>query len=71
MTINEAVAAIEAFLRDYDGGGVRPVSFQVRPSGDDVDVIKIYADLGLLKAPFRRTQGSDQVQPAALQGRSA
>lgn len=49
MTINEAVAAIEAFLGDYDGGGVRPVSFQVRPSGDDVDVIKIYADLGAAK----------------------
>lgn len=46
MTINEAVVAIEAFLRGYDGGGARPVSVQVRPSGDDVDVIKIYADLG-------------------------
>ena len=46
MTINEAVVAIEAFLRSYDGGGARPVTVQVRPSGDDLDVIKIYADLG-------------------------
>ena len=35
------------------------------------DVAERQSTLGLLKAPFRRTQGSDQVQPAALQGRSA
>jgi hypothetical protein len=45
MTINEACEAVEAFLRDYEGGGARPASVQVRPSGDDLDVIKIYADL--------------------------
>ena len=46
MTINEAVVAIDEFLRTYDGGTGRPVEVQVRPSGDDVDVIKIWIDLG-------------------------
>jgi hypothetical protein len=49
MGINEAVAAIESFLRSYDGGGGKPVAVQVRPSGDDVDVIKIWVDLGPAK----------------------
>jgi len=46
MGINEAVTAIEAFLRTYEGGGAKVVATQVRPSGDDVDVIKIWCDLG-------------------------
>jgi hypothetical protein len=46
MGINEAVLAIETFLRTYDGGPGKPVEVQVRPSGDDVDVIKIWIDLG-------------------------
>jgi len=46
MGINEAVAAIEKFLLTYDGGSGKPASVQVRPSGDDVDVIKIWVDLG-------------------------
>jgi hypothetical protein len=33
-------------LAGYSGGGAKPVSVQVRPSGDDVDVIKIWCDLG-------------------------
>lgn len=41
MGINEAATAIEAFLATYDGGAGKPVAVQVRPSGDDVDVIKI------------------------------
>ncbi|HVV81558.1 MAG TPA: hypothetical protein VHE35_00720 [Kofleriaceae bacterium] len=49
MTINEAATAIEAFLATYDGGSARPVSSQAHPSGDDVDVIKIYVDLGRAK----------------------
>jgi hypothetical protein len=46
MGINEAVVAIEKFLLTYDGGTGTPASVQVRPSGDDVDAIKIYVDLG-------------------------
>jgi hypothetical protein len=42
MTINEAVTAIEAWLRTYEG----VASATVLPSGDDVDVIKIRVDLG-------------------------
>jgi hypothetical protein len=45
MGINEAVTAIEDALRAYDGGA-KPVAVQVRPSGDDIDVIKIWVDLG-------------------------
>ena len=46
MGINEAVAAIEKFLLTYDGGSGKPTAVQVRPSGDDVDVIKVWVDLG-------------------------
>lgn len=46
MGINEAAAAIEKFLLTYDGGTGKPVAVQVRPSGDDVDVIKVWVDLG-------------------------
>ena len=42
MDINAAVTAIEEFLRTYAG----VVASQVRPSGDDVDVIKVWVDLG-------------------------
>jgi hypothetical protein len=46
MGINEAVAAIEKFLLTYDGGSGKPAAVQVRPSGDDIDVIKVWVDLG-------------------------
>jgi len=46
MGINEAVAAIEKFLASYDAGSGTPVSVQVRPSGDDVNEIKVWVDLG-------------------------
>ena len=45
MTINEACTAIEkvlASMRDV-------VASQVRPSGDDVDVIKVWVNLGEAK----------------------
>jgi hypothetical protein len=42
VDINEVVGAIEEMLRGYAG----VVACQVRPSGDDVDVIKIWVDLG-------------------------
>ena len=41
MTINEAVTAIEKVLESTSG----VVASQVRPSGDDVDVIKVWVDL--------------------------
>ena len=49
MGINEAVLAIEKFLLTYDGGSGKPAAVQVRPSGDDIDVIKIWVDLGPAK----------------------
>jgi hypothetical protein len=38
--INATAIAIEQFLRDYEG----VAELQVRPSGDDVDAIKIWID---------------------------
>jgi len=45
MTINEAVTAIEKLLAATSV----VASSQVRPSGDDVDVIKVWVDLGSSK----------------------
>lgn len=42
MTINEASAAIEAVLAAMSV----VQSYQVHPSGDDVDTIKVWVDLG-------------------------
>lgn len=44
--INEVVRAIETFLRGYESRNAKPVDIQVRASGDDVDVIKVWVDLG-------------------------
>lgn len=41
MTINEAVGAIEKLLAGKPG----VAALQVRPSGDDLDVIKVWVDL--------------------------
>jgi hypothetical protein len=49
MGINEAVVAIEQFLLTYDGGSGKPAGVQVRPSGDDIDTIKVWVDLGTAK----------------------
>lgn len=46
MGINEAAEAIERFLLAYDGGSGLPVAVQVHPSGDDLDAIKVWVDLG-------------------------
>jgi hypothetical protein len=47
MTINDAVIAVDTFLERYSGpGGLRPVERRVQPSAEDVDVIKIWIDLG-------------------------
>ena len=49
MDINRAVPAIEAFVKTFESAGAKPVEIQVRPSGDDVNVIKIWVDLGSSK----------------------
>ena len=49
MDINGAVSAIEAFVKGFAFSGATPVEVQVRPSGDDIDVIKIWVDLGSAK----------------------
>jgi len=46
MDINRAAAAVEAFVRAYETAGATPVEVQVRPSGDVVDVIKVWVGLG-------------------------
>ena len=50
MDINQASAAVEAFVKTFESAGAKPVEIQVRPSGDDVDVIKVWVDLGTSKA---------------------
>jgi hypothetical protein len=64
MGINEAVEAIEKFLLTYDGGSGKPVGVTVRPSGDDVDVIKVYVDLG--KASKVDTDAWEKAAAAAI-----
>jgi hypothetical protein len=49
MGINDAVEAIASFLATYDGGTGKPTAVQVRPSGDNIDEIKIWIDLGAKK----------------------
>ncbi len=49
MDINGAVNAIEAFVKTFESAGAKPVEVQVRPSGDDIDVIKVWVDLGASK----------------------
>ena len=44
--INATATAIEAFVQHYIAAGVAPREVQVRPSGDEVDVIKVWIDLG-------------------------
>ena len=49
MDINRAVAAIDTFVKTFTSSGATATEVQVRPSGDDVDVIKVWADLGSSK----------------------
>ncbi len=44
--INLVAAAIDSFVRAFQHEGASPREVQVRPSGDDVDVIKVWVDLG-------------------------
>jgi len=49
MDISGAVSAIEAYVKGFAFSGATPVEVQVRPSGDDIDVIKVWVDLGTSK----------------------
>lgn len=47
MDINRASEAIDKFLQGYTGkGGRKPVEVRVHPSGDDMNAIKIWVNLG-------------------------
>lgn len=49
--INAVAAEIEQFVTTYVGaGGLGAKELQVRPSGDDNDVIKVWVDLGAAAA---------------------
>lgn len=44
MDINDAVSTIETFFESFDGVSFEEV--RVRPSGDDMNAIKIWFDFG-------------------------
>jgi len=47
MDINAAAEAVDRFLRGYEGaGGRRPIEVRALPSGDDMNAIKIWVNLG-------------------------
>jgi hypothetical protein len=47
MNINVASETIDKFLQGYAGkGGRKPVEVRVHPSGDDMNAIKIWVNLG-------------------------
>ncbi len=47
MDINQAAEAIDGFLHTYEGkGGRNAVEVRTRPSGDDMDHIKVWVNLG-------------------------
>lgn len=46
-TINDAAAAVDQFLQGYAGrGGRKPTEVRSHPSGDDMDAIKVWVNLG-------------------------
>jgi len=63
MDINRAVAAIEAFVKTFTFAGASAAEIQVRPSGDDVNVIKVWVDLTDPKAD---TAASAEALEAAI-----
>ncbi|MCA9673473.1 MAG: hypothetical protein KC464_00435 [Myxococcales bacterium] len=47
MDINVASAAVETFVQDYAGpGGRKAVELRIHPSGDDMNAIKVWVNLG-------------------------
>jgi hypothetical protein len=47
LGINEAAVAVETFLTSYEGrGGRTPREIRSHPSGDDMNAIKVWVNLG-------------------------
>jgi hypothetical protein len=46
MDINQATAEVEALVTAFQSSGHAAREVRVRPSGDDADHIKVWADLG-------------------------
>jgi len=47
MDINAAAEAVDRFLQGYQGaGGRKPVEVRSHPSGDDMNAIKVWVNLG-------------------------
>jgi len=44
MNINDAVITIEKFLESYKSDDWSPAEIRIRPSGDDMNAIKIWFD---------------------------
>ncbi len=62
--INEVVVAVQAYVAKLELRGAKPVDVQARASGDDLDVIKVWADLG--PASTETTDWSDAAEAAIL-----
>jgi hypothetical protein len=47
MDINAAAEAVDRFLQGYQGaGGRKPIEVRSHPSGDDMNAIKVWVNLG-------------------------
>lgn len=47
MDINAAAEAVDRFLQGYQGrGGRKPTEVRSHPSGDDMNAIKVWVNLG-------------------------
>ena len=47
MDINAAAVRVEQFLQGYTGkGGRKPVEVRSHPSGDDMNAVKVWVNLG-------------------------
>ena len=44
--INKTTGVVEEFVRTFEANGAKAVDVTARPSGDDIDVIKVWVDLG-------------------------
>ena len=83
MDINRTAEAIDVFLKGYKGrGGRGPVETRVNPSGDDMQAIKVWVNLGAdaesddleawcadAEAAIRKGMGAD-VEPYTLEMRA-
>jgi hypothetical protein len=63
--INAVAREVERFVSSYKGpGGLAPAELQVRPSGDDPDVIKVWVDLGATAVGVDRDAWGDACEAA-------